>query len=441
MVSKESYLISEVPHTLDLKTKILPYRKQEEVLDRILKERMATILPKVMKRSGIDTWVVACNEYNEDPLLFSLTPCAMFTARRLTILVFHLNEDDSVKAMALTRPNVGLDSLYESVWVNQKGSKWCKDPSKAETQMECLNRILTECNSKRIGINVSKDFAFADGLSKSLYDEIYAALSIENRQKLTSAEKLAVGWLESRSKSEMEAYNGIMEIAHTMIKEAFSSRVILPGVTTNLDVKYFMLQTVIDLGLKPWFDFEVSILRKDVGKIEDEAIILKGDVLHCDVGLTYLRLCTDTQENAYVLKDGEDDAPDHLKKMLHDTNLFQDIVVSCIKEGKSGNEVLKEALNEGKKQGLRPCLYTHPIGYHGHAAGPTIGLYDKQEGVPYNGDYLIYNDTAYSLELNCAFDSEEMGFDVYFGLETDILFTDDKVHYLGGRQTEFHLIK
>ena len=226
-----------------------------------------------------------------------------------------------------------------------------------------------------------------------------------------------------------------------MIKEAFSSRVILPGVTTNLDVKYFMLQTVIDLGLKPWFDFEVSILRKDVGKIEDEAIILKGDVLHCDVGLTYLRLCTDTQENAYVLKDGEDDAPDHLKKMLHDTNLFQDIVVSCIKEGKSGNEVLKEALNEGKKQGLRPCLYTHPIGYHGHAAGPTIGLYDKQEGVPYNGDYLIYNDTAYSLELNCAFDSEEMGFDVYFGLETDILFSDDKVHYLGGRQTEFHLIK
>ena len=441
MVSSESYLISEVPHTLDLKTKILSYRDREKVLDRILKERFETVLPRVMQRSDIDTWVVACNEYNEDPVLFSLTPCAMFTARRLTILVFHLNEDGKVKRMALTRPNVGLDSLYESVWVNQKGSKWCKDPSKAETQMECLDRVLTECHAQKIGINVSKDFAFADGLSKSLYDEIYAALSIENRQKLTSAEKLAVGWLESRSKSEMEAYNGIMEIAHTMIKEAFSSRVILPGVTTNLDVKYFMLQTVIDLGLRPWFDFEVSILRKDVGKIEDEAIILKGDVLHCDVGLTYLRLCTDTQENAYVLKDGEDDVPDHLKKMLHDTNRFQDIVVSCVKEGKSGNEVLRDALKKGKEDGLRPCLYTHPIGYHGHAAGPTIGLYDKQEGVPYNGDYKIYNDTAYSLELNCAFDSKEMGFDVYFGLETDILFTDDKVYYLGGRQTEFHLIK
>ena len=137
MISKGDRLIKETVHSDEFRTKILPYREREKVMDSWLRTRLDTVLPKVMKRSGIDSWVVACNEYNEDPVLKSLTPCAMFTARRLTILLFILKGDE-VKRYSITRPGVGLDDYYEAVWINQKDSIWCKDPSKAETQYEII---------------------------------------------------------------------------------------------------------------------------------------------------------------------------------------------------------------------------------------------------------------------------------------------------------------
>lgn len=433
----------------ELKSKILPYRKQEELLDHWLEIRLNTILPKIMKRSGIDTWVVACNEYNEDPMLKSLVPCAMMTARRLTILLFHL-ENDTVKRYALTRPNVGLDDLYESVWLNPKGSDISSmkgadqnglKNSPAETQMECLNRMLKQCSPEKIGIDVSRTFAFADGLSHSLYEEISSALDEDLKAKLTSAENICVGWLETRSREEMEAYDGIMEIAHQLIADAFSSKVIIPGVTTNADVKYFMMEKCIELGLEPWFDFEVSIRRAEVNEVEGTDVIRPGDLLHCDVGFRYLNLCTDTQENAYILKKGETDAPEDLKAALRTCNRLQDITLSNFKEGRTGNEILAMSLKQAREEGIEPCIYTHPIGYHGHAAGPTIGLWDMQGGVPGSGDYPMHDDTAYSLELNCRCEVKSWNVKLTYCAETDVLFTGGKGYYLAHRQEKFHLVK
>ncbi|MBE6114657.1 MAG: hypothetical protein E7191_06210, partial [Erysipelotrichaceae bacterium] len=265
-VSNEAFLMN-IPSTEELKKKILPYRQREEILDTWLVKRLDTVLPRVMKRSGVDCWVVACNEYNEDPVLASLTPCAMMTARRLTILLFHLTKEGTVKRYALTRPNVGLDDFYESVWTNPKGANWQdkgelmsfgkeqENKAPCETQMECLHRMLKQCDPEKIGLNISSTFAFADGLSHSLYTEIMAALDEEQKAKIVSAENVCVGWLETRIQEEMDAYTGIMQIAHTLIAEAFSSKVVIPGVTTNDDVKYYMLQRVLELGLEPWFDF------------------------------------------------------------------------------------------------------------------------------------------------------------------------------------------
>lgn len=441
MISRGDRLIKESVHSDELKTKILSYRDREKVMDSWLKHRFETVLPKVMKRSGIDSWVVACNEYNEDPVLKSLTPCAMFTARRLTILLFVLKGDE-VKRYSITRPGVGLNDFYEAAWINQKGSVWCKDPSKAETQYECLARLLKENNVSKVGLDMSSDFAFADGLSKVIYDDMTSCFDEDLMGKIVSAEDVCVGWLETRTDLEIEAYNGIMQIAHGIIDEAFSSRVVIPGVTTNHDVKYFMMQKCIDLGVEPWFDCEVSILREGVGRFEGEEVIRQGDVLHCDFGFRYLGLCTDTQENAYVLKYGEENAPECLRKALRDVNRFQDIVVSNYKAGRTGNEILAQSLADAKAEGLDACLYTHPIGYHGHAAGPTIGLYDQQQGVKgRNGTYPLYDDTAYSLELNCGFTLPEWSNTSFnLGLETDIMFTGGKIYFLAGRQEYFHLI-
>lgn len=451
--SRESFLVGNTVHADELKTKIYSYREQERIRNNWLKNRLENVLPTVMERSGIDLWVVCCREYNEDPVLTTLVPCSMMSARRTTILVFHLNDNKTVRRMALTRPGVGLDDYYEAVWINPKGANWSdgksllpngkvvQTKSQPETQFECLARIIKECNPKKIGLNISKTFAFADGLTKYLYDEMTSEFTENMIKKIVPADYVCVGWLETRTEEELASYTGIMQIAHSIIDEAFSSRVIIPGVTTNADVKYFMLQQTFDFGLQPWFDFEVSIRRANVGEIYHEAIIMPGDLLHCDVGIKYLNLCTDTQENAYVLKIGEVDAPDYLKKALKIVNRLQDITISQFKANLTGNEILKNARDLAIKEGIIPCIYTHPIGYHGHAAGPTIGLWDMQDGVPGQGDYKLFDNTLYSLELNAKVELPEWNMTLTLGAETDIMFTNQTVYYVAGRQENFHLIK
>ncbi len=451
-ISRENFIV-DVPSVDELRPKILDYRAQDKLLDGWLVKRLDKVLPLVMKRSGIDCWVVCNNEYNEEPVFWTLAPRSMITARRLTILVFHLKDDGTVERFSLTHPIPVIGNFYKPMWLNPKGQAWgesrilnpnapaSEQKGEGETQMECLARVLKELDPKVIGLDMSKNFAFADGLSHTLYEEMMKVFDDEQKAKIVSAENVVVGWMETRIDEEMDAYHGIMQIAHAMIAEAFSSKVILPGVTTNLDVKYWMMQKTVELGFRPWFDYEVSVRRAGGAEYEEETVIRPGDVLHCDVGFRYLNLCTDTQENAYVLKQGETDAPEELKEVMRTVNRFQDITIGEFRIGRSGNEILAASLKKAKEEGIVPCLYTHPIGFNGHAAGPTIGLWDKQGGVPGTGDYLMYDNTAYSLELNVKCFVPSWNSTITFGAETDVLVRDGKVYYLAGRQDRFHLIK
>lgn len=402
-----------------------------------------------MKEVGIDCWVVMAREYNEDPVIMSLLPASMLSCRRTTILVFHL--DDELKCYSLSRPGTGVGDLYTGIWTNPKDRNWGAidykpyskdDINGVETQFECLGRILSELNPKHIGLNYSDAFAFGDGLSLSLYNNFMNCIHDELKERVISAEKLCIRWLETRTESEIAAYTGIVEIAHSIIEEAFSSKVIIPGVTTNDDVKYYMMQRVIDLNLRPWFDFETSIIRASEGQLSKNTVIMPGDMLHCDVGLEYLGLCTDTQHNGYVLKLDETEPPEGIKQLQRDLNLLQDITIGHFGEHKTGNQILEESLKEAVEKGLTPCIYTHPIGTHGHGAGPTIGLWDMQEGVKDKGDHPLHNNTLYALELNITSSIPEWeNQQVTLGAETDILYKDGKVYYIAGRQTRFHLIK
>lgn len=463
-ISNEDYL-TDIPGVDDLKEKLLPYRKQCEISDRWLKTRLDTVLPMVMKREGIDTWIVCNREHNEDPVFKTLTPALMITARRLTILVMHLNENGTVSRYSLTHPVPDIAHLYTPCWLNPKGAIWGKYFQKnaeekdatyrldefaqsaagvsvspvPETQIECLARVVKELKPKKIGLDYDPVDAYADGLSHALYVQIMDAFDEEERSKVVSAAPLCIGWLETRIEPEMDAYHGIVQLAHAIIKEAYSSRVIHPGVTTNDDVRFWMMEKAKELGLEPWFDFETSIFRNSDENMEGEHVILPGDMLHCDIGISYLGLHTDTQEDAYILKLGEHDAPDELKHAMAITNRLQEITVGEFKTGRTGNEILKAAREKAIAEGIDPCIYSHPIGFNGHAAGPYIGLWDMQGGVPVEGDYIMHDNTAYSLELNAKVDyfGKKQG----FGLETDVLLRGGKVYYLGGRQTKFHLVK
>ena len=244
-VSNQEFLVTGVPSVDSLKSKILSYRQQGILLDKWLEKRIENILPQVMKNAGIDCWIIANNEYNEDPVYWTISPFSCITARRLTILVFYLNGEGKIERYSVTRYPV---DNYVQKWTDTSIS-----------QMETLAAFLKQLNPDKIGINMSKDFAYADGLSATLYNDMMAVFDDDQKKKVVSAENIAVGWLETRSEEEMAAYNDIVGIAHTMIAEAYSNKVIHPGVTSADDVKYWMMEKTVELGLEPWFDYEVSI--------------------------------------------------------------------------------------------------------------------------------------------------------------------------------------
>jgi Xaa-Pro aminopeptidase len=258
---------------------------------------------------------------------------------------------------------------------------------------------------------------------------------------VASAERLAVRWLERRTPEELEVYPQIVAIAHGIIAEAFSRAVIQPGVTTTDDVAWWMRERSRQLGLENWFQATVD-LQRPKNSPHEGSVIHRGDLLHCDFGITYLRLCTDTQRMAYVARDGEDRAPQGLRDAFAQGNRLQDILLGEMKAGRSGNQILRATLERARGEGLRPSIYTHPLGVHGHAAGPTIGLWDRQDGVPGTGDYALYEDTVHSIELNVTAAVPEWGGqDVRIPLEQDAAFTRHGARFLDERQTELIVIR
>ncbi len=413
---------------------ILPLRQQAQIRNNWLKKRLETILPAIMTAEDFDIWLIACREYNEDPVIFSLLPQPAMGARRRTILLFYRRPDGSVERLALDR--YGYGDFYSAAW----------NPDD-EGQFACLTRLIQERQARKIGLNFSETFAFGDGLSFTEQQLINNALG-DFSSRLHSAERLCVRWLESRLDEEITAYAGIVALARTIIAEAYSRSVIHPGVTTTEDVVWWMRQKMSELGLQAWFQPTVEIQAKGqgfnppaAGKIALRTLIQPGDLLHCDMGFIYLGLATDQQQHAYVLRPGESDAPMGLKAALAAGNRLQDIHMAKMEVGKTGNQLLQETLDQAREENIVPTVYSHPLGYHGHAAGPTIGLWDQQDGVPGKGDYQIFDNTCHSIELNIQKAIPEWNDQmVRIALEEDAALQNGKMAWLAGRQTEFYLI-
>ncbi len=416
---------------------ILSEREQAAKIDEILEDRMENLLPKLMERTGIEMWILTSREYNEDPVMRTMLPSTWLSARRRTIMVFYKKENQPIEKIAIARYSVG--NLLQGAWdINVYPNQW-----------EALVEIIKDRNPKNIGLNFSENFALADGLVKTEYDEFYAKLPKKYRKRITSAENLSIAWLETRSEKEMELYPMICAMGHQILQEAFSDKVITAGETTTDDVIWWLRQRVTALGLTTWFHPSVSIQRSEMdknkflrsfSKREKNQIIQKGDLLHVDFGITYLRLNTDQQQHFYMLKDGETDVPEDLKIAFKNGNRLQDILVSNFKKGLSGNEILKRSLEQAKKEGIKASIYTHPIGFHGHAAGPTIGLWDQQGGVVGKGDYPLFENTAYSIELFAATEVKAWGKIVRIMLEEDGFFDGEGFQFMDGRAEQIYLI-
>lgn len=418
---------------------ILKENERAALKDELLEDRFTNLLPQLMDKLEIDMWLLISREYNEDPVLKTMLPATWLNARRRTIIVFYRNkEKNTLERLAVARYDIGKS--IKSAWNKEQ------EPD----QWKALVKIIKEKNPEKIAINYSAHFALADGLVKTDFDELKENLPEELSAKLVSAEKLAVSWIETRTKKEMVLFKELVKITHTIIDEAFSEKVIIPGKTTTEDVVWFLRQKVTDLGLETWFHPTIDVQRnkeelkshiESFSKSKDEQIIKKGDLLHCDFGISYIGLNTDCQQHAYVLKDDETEVPTFLADAFKKGNRLQDILTNTMKTGKTGNQILSESLIKAKKEGLKPSIYTHPLGKYGHSAGTTIGMWDSQNGVPFNGDYPLQKNTAYAIELNTTVTLKEWQKDIRIMLEEAGFFGDDVFEYVNKRQTVIKPIK
>jgi Xaa-Pro aminopeptidase len=420
----------------------LPLREQADVRDRWLTQRLLDLLPGLMDRADLDLWLVIGREYNEDPVLPTLLPATWLSARRRTILALH-RSDDGVTAAAVSRYPVGQ---FVPAWSPDEDAGVPAE----ESQWAVVRRIVEQAEPRRIGVDVSAEFALADGLSHTEHEQLVAALG-PYADRLTSAEELAIGWLETRLPEEIAVLHALNRLAHEVIAEAFSPAVVTVGASTALDVAWWIRQRFADLGVDGWFQPTVGLQRAGVPLVEErgttlpavpyDAVIEPGDLLHCDVGLSSLGLNTDTQRNAYVLRPGETDAPAGLKAAMAAGNRMQDLTTAATVPGRTGNEVLAAARASAAAEGVDGDVYSHPVGYHGHGAGPAIGMWDSQTGVPGAGDRPLHLDTVYALELCVRVPVPEWGGQtVRMALEQGISLTAAGVEYLDGRQTELILV-
>ena len=412
-------------------TLILSAQERAKVIDEILEDRLDNLLPTLMRREGIDMWVIISREYNEDPVMKTMLPSTWLSARRRTIMVFYDKGGDApLEKIAIARYDVG--KLLKGAW----------DLNVFPDQWEALMDVIKNRNPNKIGINKSDYFALADGLVQTEYEQFMEKLPANSKDKVVSAERLAIAWLETRSEKELAIYPMICHLGHKILQEGLSEKNIHPGITTTTDVEWQLRQLVIDYGLKTWFHPSVSVQRAAEGNQEflrsfsrrpDHEVIQMGDLLHVDFGITYLRLNTDQQQHFYVLKPNERAVPTYLQLALRNGNRLQDILTSQFAKGKTGNQILLAALAQAKAEGINGSIYTHPIGLHGHAAGPTIGMWDKQQGVKGNGDYELFPNTAYSIELFAATEIPEWGKIVRIMLEEDGVYGKDGFYFLDGR--------
>lgn len=413
--------------------KVLQLRQQAEIVNRVLAKRLEVILPMAMREAGLDMWLIICLEDCLDPVFTTMVPMDTWCPILQMLILFDRGSREGVERINLSMTDTG--DLYAKPWKGRRCSE----------QWAMLKEIVEARDPKRIGINIGPVQWAAGGLTHNLYKQLVDVLPKKYVERLCSAEALTTRWLATLTEEEIGLYEHIAQVAHALITECFSRKVIIPGITTTDDLVWYYWQRTAELGLslafRPFFDIVRSNDMKEKYGANDN-VVRHGDLIHCDVGIKYLRLNTDHQELAYILQNGEKDAPEGLSKLMSEGNRLQDIYLSEFKLGLTGNEILYNVLKRARQENVpNPRVYSHSLGYFLHEPGPLIGLPWEQERCEGRGDVKLEYNYAFTMELSVeAPVSEWGGQSVRLGLEQDIVYTKKGCRLLDGRQTKFHLV-
>ena len=413
--------------------RVMPMRQRAAVVHQILAKRLDSILPTAMREHGLDMWLILCQEDNPDPVFASMMPMDTWCPILQMLVLYDRGEAEGIERTSIAMTNTR--GLFDQPW------KGHDHPD----QWPLLRQTIEERDPKRIGINTGTVQWAAGGLTHNLHTQLVEALPAKYVDRLESAEPAATRWLATLSDDEVDLYEHVVAVAHALLAECFSREAIVPGVTTPRDLEWYYWQRCADLGLQVSFKPFFNVVRSDAMKARfgpDDRAIRPGDLVHSDVGIRYLRLDSDHQQWAYILRPGETDAPEGLRRLLAEANRLQDVFMAEFRHGLTGNELLANILARARGEGIpNPKVYSHSLGLFLHEPGPLIGLPWEQERCPGRGDVALQFNNSFTMELGVAdavpeWDGQKVG----LGIEEDVVFTPSGCRPINGRQTAFHLV-
>jgi Xaa-Pro aminopeptidase len=411
----------------------MPVRQRAEVVHRALEGRLETILPAAMRETGFDMWLVLCQEDDLDPVFTTMIPMDTWCPILQMLVFYDRGPERGVERINISGTN--MRGLYDWPYRGQREAE----------QWPLLRQIVEARDPQRIGINIGSTQWAAGGLTHNLYTQLVEMLPETYVARLASAEPLATIWGSTLTEYELQLYEHVAHVAHQILGACLSRQSVVPGVTTVRDLEWAYWQRAADLGLgvafKPYFNLVRSEQTRQRYGAQDD-VIRPGDMIHSDVGIRYLRLNSDHQECAYVLRPGEDEAPQGLQRLMHEANRLQDVYMTEFRAGLSGNELLGAILARARAEGIpNPKVYSHSLGLFLHEPGPLIGLPWEQEQIPGRGDVRLRYNQCFTMELSVRDAVPEWGDqEVTMGLEQDVAFTEAGCYPIDGRQTALHLI-
>jgi Xaa-Pro aminopeptidase len=429
-----------VPESIPARVHPLPTLRDQAVEQQAwLEARLDRVLPALMTEYGVDMWILSMREYAEDPVFGSITAPTTFAARRRSIYVMTRQPDGTVERLALGGTSQG--GVFEAFRSTRPAPTQDTGELVGDEQWRLLRELVEDRDPTNIALNIDPDWAFSDGLHAGEREVLEEALG-PYVDRVVREPRLALNYIALRIPEMMPRYRKIMETVHSMISQAFSNAVITPGETTTDDVVWWLRQRAQELGYTSWFQPSVNVTRQGSAAAGGSTVIQPGDLLWTDFGVVAMNLHTDTQHLGYVLRPGETEAPAGLRQCLADSNRMQDLLLEEMEPGRTGNEILAATLARMSAEGINGTVYTHPIGDHGHGAGPLIGRWDAQEGVPVRGDEVLLPSTWHSIELQATRSIPEWGGDPASCRQEEeaYLDVDGARHWVYRRQATFHLV-
>ena len=417
--------------------KLPSVREQLETRERWLRTRLDGLLLPMMRRHKIDMWVVTNEEFHPDPVVPHVAPAIPYQGRR-DFFIFSDRDTERLERIAVVRyPEERLKRFFEVV-----------NPPGRETAA-ALRKIVEERRPKAIALNMGGARGATDSLTYDAHKFLAEALGPEHSARFVPAAPLIVEYMDTRLPEELEHYRTAVHVTDILTRRAFSNEVITPGKTTVGDVRWWFLQQVNNLGLDVWFHPDIRVQRRsqEAGKtqhflsVADESVVIeRGDVIHIDCGINYLGLSTDWQKMAYVLRPGERDAPEGLRRALANTNRLQDALFKHIRAGAYGHEVYDATMADMKREGIEAMIYSHSVGTQGHALGASIDFRRPAAGAPPEPPFREGSYT--SIELNTSTPVPEWGGQkVTIMMEDDAYLTAQGMRWFRPRQTSFYLIR